>query len=47
MVTLLGRNGDITQPVFGVTPVPPKPSVITAQAFYDKIKAAAKTGGLK
>jgi papain like protease len=41
----LTPDGDFTQPVFATAPVPPKP--ITAQAFYDKIKAAAKAGGLK
>lgn len=46
MALLLSRNGDITQPVFAAPPAPPKPPM-TAQAFYDKIKAAAKAGGLK
>lgn len=43
--TLLHMQGDITQLVFPTAPVPPKP-VITAQAFYNKIKATAKAGGL-
>lgn len=43
---LLAMDGDITQPVFFTTPVPPKP-VVTAQAFYDGIKALAKKDGLK
>lgn len=47
MSNLLSRDGDITQPVWAVDPVPPKPKVITAQKFYDQIKAAAKAGGLK
>jgi hypothetical protein len=47
MATLLSLDGDITQPVWPSAPVPPKPVQITAQAFYDKIKATAKAGGLK
>lgn len=46
MTNLLSRDGDVTQPVFASAPVPPKP-VLTAQQFYDKIKATAKAGGLK
>jgi hypothetical protein len=42
--TLLHMDGDITQPVFATAPVPPKP--ITGQALYNKIKVAAKAGGL-
>lgn len=49
MAYLLSQDGDVTQPVWAVlappAPVPTKP--ITGQAFYDKIKAAAKAGGLK
>lgn len=41
MAYLLGQGGDITQPV---DPAPAKP--ITGQAFYNKIKAIAKAGGL-
>jgi hypothetical protein len=42
MATLLSRDGDITQPVFATAPVKP----ITGQTLYNKIKAAAKAGGL-
>lgn len=46
MSYLLSRDGDVTQPVWPLPPVPPKP-VLTGQQFYDKIKKIAKDGGLK
>jgi hypothetical protein len=44
LVTLLGMQGDITQPVWATVP---KPVPVTAQAFYNTIKADAKKVGLK
>jgi hypothetical protein len=41
---LAAQGGDFTQPVDLAAPAP---SVVTAQKFYDQIKASATAGGLK
>ncbi|SOE25628.1 hypothetical protein [Streptomyces sp. OK228] len=47
LATLLKRQGDVTVPhLIGAAPIP-TPTGITAQAFYDQVKAAAATAGLK
>lgn len=47
LVKLLAMDGDITQPVFATAPTPPKPTTVTAQAFWNTLKADAKKAGLK
>lgn len=42
---LLSQDGDVTQPAFAA-PSPAPPTGITAQGFYDQVKAAAAAAGL-
>jgi len=45
LAALLAQQGDICQPTWATAA--PVPAVVTAQKFYDQIKASATAGGLK